>query len=461
MRGLREFIRVLEKNDEIITVENSISSRFEVSAFVRLMLDRGVNKAFLFKNIQGYDSPVVANVLGSKKRLALAFGVPVEDLRSFFAERHKKAIDPEIVEDSPAKEVKAIGDVNILEHMPVLTHHEMDAGPYLTCSIVISKDPETGERGVGLHRVQVKSPNRLGVFLATPPLSLFLAKAEKMGKPLPVAIVNGVDPLTLFSSVIWAPKGVDKFAVAGGLKGEPIQLVKCETLDLEVPASSEFILEGVIKPGVREPEGPFGESTGYYLTFNNPVVEVKALTRRERPLYQALIPFTTEEETLLSFSWEIDNLEKVREEFPSVVSVRFFHMGMFTVVQVKEESEKNAKDIIQYFLNHPFIKVVVVVDEDVDPSNLNEVIWAISTRSYFKRDAVVKEDMPGLMIDPSSRECKSSPELFNMLVTKAEKLGIDATKPPSEAEKFKRVDVPHDTKEKVKKMVDAVLSSGS
>ncbi len=461
MRSLREFIKILEENNEIITVESSLNPKFEVSAFVRLMLERGVNKAFFFKNVQGYDSPIVANVLGSRRRLALAFGVPVENLRSFFAERYKKTLNPEIVKDSPVKEVKVIGDVNILDHMPILTHHEMDAGPYLTCSLVISKDPETGERGVGIHRVQVKSPNKLGVFLATPPLSLFLAKAEKAGKPLPIAIVNGVDPLTLFSSVIWAPQGVDKFAVAGGLRGEPVQLVKCETLDLEVPASSEFVLEGVIKPGVREPEGPFGESTGYYLTFNNPVVEVKAITRKKNPLYQALIPFTTEEDILLSFSWEIENLEKVREEFPSVISVRFFHMGMFTVVQVKEKVEKSIKDLIQYFMNHPFIKVVVVVNEDVDPSNLNEVIWAISTRSYFERDAIIKGDMPGLMIDPSSRECKSSPELFNMLVTKAEKLGIDATKPPSEAEKFKKIDVPHDVREKVKKVVDATLSSGS
>ena len=336
--------------------------------------------------------------------------------------------------------------------LPVLTHHEKDAGPYFTCSTVVAKDPETGIRGVGLHRIQVKGKDKLGIFLATPPLSNFLAKAEELGKPLEIAIVNGVDPVTFFSSVVWAPGGEDKFAIAGGLAGRPLQLIKCETVDLEVPANAEFVLEGQIAPGIREEEGPFGESTGYYLTYQNPVININAITRRKDPLYHALLPFSPEEGVLLDFSWEMDNLEATRKEFPCIRKVHMTELGMVAKVQIQKDNEENGRQIIDYFFNQPFVKLVIIVDEDVNIHNTNEVLWAVATRTKPLEDVVVKGDLPGLMIDPTTPGGEFTPDSLHMMVPKTSKLGIDATKPLDEKERFEKVDVPGDVRVKIEEI---------
>lgn len=452
MKDLRKFMKVLEANNELLRVTEELEPRFEIAAFMRILLEKENDAAVFFENVKGYRSSIAGNILGTKKRLAYAFGVKEEDLGEAYLKRRANLIEPELVDDGPVKEVKILQDADILQELPVLTHHEKDAGPYFTCSTVVAKDPETGIRGIGLHRIQVKGKDKLGIFLATPPLSRFLAKAEELGKPLEIAIVNGVDPISFFSSVVWAPEGEDKFAIAGGLAERPLQLVKCETVDLEVPAHAEFVLEGHITPGVREEEGPFGESTGYYLTYHNPVITVKAITRKKEPLYHALLPFSPEEGVLLDFSWEMDNLEATRKEFPFVRKVHMTELGMVMKVQIKKDSEENARQIIDYFFNHPFVKVVIVVDEDVNISNLNDVLWAIATRTKPLKDVVVKGDLPGLMIDPTTPGGEFTSDSLHMMVPKTSKLGIDATKPLAEKAKFEKVDMPKDIRVKIEKM---------
>jgi len=453
MKDLREFLTVLEEKNELLRVKEELETRFEIAAFMRILIERGNDSAVLFENVKGHGSPVAGNILGTKKRLAYAFGVTEQELGETYLERRVKPMEPQVVKDGPVKEVIITKDADILKELPVLIHHEKDAGPYFTCSTAVAKDPETGERGVGLHRIQVKGKDKLGIFLATPPLSRFLAKAEKSGKPLEIAIVNGVDPITFFGSVVWAPGGEDKFAIASGLAERPLQLVKCETVDLEVPAHAEFVLEGHITPGEREEEGPFGESTGYYLAYNNPVINVKAITRRKKPLYHALLPFSPEEGVLLDFSWEMDNLKATRKEFPCIRKVHMTELGMVAKVQIQKDHEENSRQIIDYFFNQPFVKLVIVVDEDVNIYNTNEVLWAVATRTKPLDDVVVKGDLPGLMIDPTTPGGEFSPEHLHMIVPRTSKLGIDATKPLQNKESFEKVDLPGNVRVKIGEIV--------
>jgi len=459
MRDLREFIDVLEEKGELLRVKEELGPRFEIAAFLRILLERGNNRVAFFERVKGYRFPVIGNVLGTKRRLAYAFGVKEDEVGCVYLERRERPVEPELVTDGPVKEVKITQDVDILGEVPVLTHHERDAGPYFTCCTVVAKDPDTGMRGMGIHRIQVKGKDRVGIFLATPPLSRFLARAEELDKPLEIAIVNGVDPLTFFASVIWAPVGVDKFAIAGGLAGKPIQLVKCESVDLEVPAWAEFVLEGYLIPGERETEGPFGESTGYYLAYKNPVGIIRAITRRREPIYHALLPFSPEEEVLLDFSWEMDNLMAIRGEFPFVRKVHLTEMGMVVIVQIEKGDEEDGRRLIEHFFRQPFVKVVIVVDEDVNIYHLDEVFWAVATRTKPLEDVVVKGDLPGLMIDPTILGGEFSPDYLYTMIPKTSKIGIDATKPLKERERFEKVDVPKDVRVRVEEIARRYIIS--
>lgn len=264
-RDLRTFIERLREAGEVTQVDEALSPHFEVPAAVKYIA-KNTGKVAYFTNVKGFKIPIVANLMGTTRRLALGLGVPEEKLIQTYKNRRQTRISPIMVSRAPIHQVIVDKDIDITRLIPVLTHHEKDAGPYMTTSMTIARDPETGTRVMGLHRVQIKGKDTVGVFLATPPLSDTLAKADKLGKPLEVAIVSGLDPVTFFTSCLSVEPGIDKLEVAGGFSTKPIQITRCISIDLEVPAHAEFVLEGYIVPGKREVEGPFGESTGYYMT---------------------------------------------------------------------------------------------------------------------------------------------------------------------------------------------------
>ncbi len=436
----RDFLEFLKKEGELLEVEKELSPYFEIPAAVQY-INRKENKAILFKSIKGYPGiSIVGNLLGHKRRLAQTLNCGPDQIVEKYLKRRKTPIEPKIVESSPVKDV-VIRDVDIQKVLPAVTHHAKDEGPYLTCGVTIAKHPETGIRGMGIHRIQVKGKNRIGIFLATPPLSEFLRIAEEKNEPLEIATFIGMDPITFFSAVTRAPEGIDKFDIAGGLAKAPIKLVKTESGNLEVPANAEFVLEGKILPGQREKEGPFGESTGYYFTYQNPVAEIDCITHRQNPIYQTLVPFTSEEDVLLNISWESEFLRAVREKFPQVKKVHLNPscLGISSVVQIVNEKEGLSKKILHEFYDlNPFVKILVIVDEDVNPEDPEEVNWAVATRVQSESDIIIKPDSPGMPIDPSVGG--------NGLVVK---LGIDATKPVRDKMKFEKIDIPKDIKERV------------
>ncbi len=452
---LRSFVETLRKDGELIVVKENLSTLYEIPAALKY-IGEATGRAVLFNHVEGYSLPIIGNLLGSKKRLASAFGITEERLGEDYLEKKKKTVPPHLVERGPVQEVVINKGVHLSKTLPVLTHHEKDASPYITCAITIAKDPETGMRGMGIHRIQVKDRDTIGIFLASPPLSNFFAKAEAMDRPLEIAVVLGADPVTFFSSVIWAPAGIDKFDLAGGLRKASVPLVKAKSVDLEVPANAEFVMEGKIFPHRRDKEGPFGETTGYYFTYDNPVAKIDLITHRKEPIYHALVPFSTEESILLDLSWELDKRVELQEAFPFVKRVHFANlMGLVTIVQIRKASENDAPAIIKHLFSHPFVKLIIVVDEDVDPYDPKEVEWAVATRMQPDRDVLIQADLPGLMIDPSAGGGRVSREFFSTFVTTTAKMGIDATKPLKDADRYEKIEIPERVKLKIRPIIEA------
>jgi len=449
---LRTFVQRLEESGELVRVSDELSTQHEIAAATKYVAQHE-GKAVLFERAKDYDVPIVANLLGSRERVAMAFDVKEHDLDETYLARAQNRIKPVVVTSAPVQEVVIESEIDIGRTLPVLTHHEKDAGPYMTSAITIAKDPETGVRGMGLHRIQVKDKDTIGIFLATPPLSHFLTKAEQQGKPLQIAVASGVAPLTFCAAIFFAPQGVDKFEIAGGFAQAPIELVRCRSVDIEVPADAEFILEGSIIPQQREKEGPFGESTGYYFTYDNPVAKIKAISHRAKPIYHALLPFSGEERVLTSFMLGSYTLRQVQKALPQVRRMHIQLSGEIVIVQIEKKSEDDGAKVIDYLLSNPFAKIVVVTDGDVNISDLDEVAWAVGTRVQFDRDVTIKSDLPGLMIDPSTSGGEKTPDL-SQLTTRTAKIGIDATKPLSELEKFERIDVPQEVKQKIWRILE-------
>ena len=454
---LRDYIKKLEKSGKLIHVTEELETRFEISAAMRYIAEP-MDKVVIFDKVKGYDIPVVGNLFGSREQLAIAFGVSKDKLEEAYVNRANNPVKPKIVKDSPAQEVVIDKDVDILKVIPVLTHNEKDAGPYMTSAITIARDPETGIRGMGLHRIQIKDKDTVGIYLATPPLSHFLTKAEQLNKPLEIAIVSGVAPAIFFAAVFMVGRfgmTMDKFEIAGGFAQEPIELVKCRSVDVEVPSNAEFILEGEVIPHRREKEGPFGESTGYYLAYDNPVAKIKTITYRSKPIYHALMPFSPEEESLIGVMMLPNLLNQLQDDLPEIKirQVSFMALGELCMAKISKRFEEDAPKLIDYLFSHPFTKIVVVTDEDVNIYKPEEVAWAVSTRVRPDKDVIIKNGLPGLMIDPSVGSLEVTSDL-SLQVGKTAKIGIDATKPLEELERFERIDVPMEVKEKILNLVE-------
>lgn len=450
-KDLTSFLKKLEKEDEIVHVNRELSSVYEIPAAVKY-LTRHKGKAVFFDRVKGYPVPVAANLLGSRRRLAMALGVKEEALDRTYQEGRHKRVAPRMLSKAPVQEVVVDKAINITRVIPVLTHHYRDAGPYMTCAITMAKDPETGIRGMGIHRIQVKGPDKIAIFLASPPLSFFLAKAEKLGKPLEVAVVSGADLVTLFASCLRIPEGLDKLETAGGLGGVPIELVKCKSVDLEVPAHAQFVLEGKLAPKPRQKEGPFGESTGYYFSFDNPVATIEVISHRRSPVYHALMPFGPEEEMLLSLPGKLDTLEQIRSALPQVQNLVLRGLGQIAIVQIDKKSDDDARKLFDLLFASPTPKIVIVVDTDVDISDPAEVDWALATRLRPDKGVTVRPGLPGFGIDPSASVDIVTKPVFSRVVRTA-KLGIDATKPLAELARFEKVDLPPEVKQKIDKLM--------
>jgi len=236
-RDLRAFVDHLEACGELVRIREELSTEYEVAAAMSYLLEKkGV--VVLFERIRGYQVPVVGNLYGSWKRIGKALSVAENEIETTFRNRRRNPVKPIVVANAPVQEVVIDRDIDICHRIPVLRYHEGDAGPYFTSAIVIARDPESGKTSMGLHRIQVKSKDTIGIYAGTPPLSDFLAKAGQKGKSLEIAIASGVNPFGFLSGCTLAPEGVNKIDAAGGLGQGPVELVRCYSIDLEAPESN-------------------------------------------------------------------------------------------------------------------------------------------------------------------------------------------------------------------------------
>ena len=412
---LRTFLDGL--GSDLIRVREPLDPKFEIAALLKAAQGRAV----LCEQVAGFPGVRIAgNLLSSRRLAARALGTTEDGLIDTYVARSGQGVPPVRAAEVPVQEVVHRQPADVGALLPLLTHHEKDAAPFLTCGMVLARDPATGMRGMGIHRMMYKGGNRFGILLSNPPLSTYLANAEAAGRPLEVAVALGMDPAQLIAAVVkTGPLGPDKMEIAGALAGAPVALARALTVDIDIPAHAEVVLEGHILPGVREPEGPFGENTGAYFTNRSPVIEVSAVTHRKDFIFPARVPWTADVDTLLSLAGGAELLGQLKGLVRGVVDLELVPgtCSFAAVISVRDCPDHEVRRLIHLALSlDRRLKVLTVVDDDVDLRDPREVAWAMSTRFQPARDTVVVTGTEGYIIDPSSAGDSGS------------KIGFDATR---------------------------------
>ena len=432
VHSLRDWLDHLAARDRLALIRDGVGLRFELAAIAK-KLDG--TRATLFPKPDGHAVPVISGLVSNRAWIAEAMGVEPSEMLARYQDAALHPIPWQEATDAPAQEV-VHRKVDLAAQLPLPTHNEHDSGAYITAGLLIVRNPRTGVQNVSIHRLQLSGPNRLGVLLLPRHAHMFFDMAEQAGAALPVAIVVGIDPLTLLASQAISPIDTDELELAGALQGRPLPVVKCLTSELRVPAEAEIVLEGRLLPQVREEEGPFGEFPQYYgERARRQVIEIDAVTHRREPLFHTIVGGGLEHLLLGAIPREATLLSHLQRSFPNVRDVHLSLGGVgryHLYVQIAKRQEGEAKNVMMgAFAGHYDVKQVIVVDDDVDIHNPAEVEWAVATRFQADRDLVVIPNSQGSKLDPSTRDGVGA------------KMGLDATKPLDAAEMvFKRIRVP-------------------
>ena len=428
-QSLRGFLRLVETQypDELLRIRQPIDLRFESTALVFELDQAGKSPVVVFENVRGSGMQLVTNAAGNRKLLAACLGVDAGNLPTAFRERCQKYIPCETVDRGAWEDVVIEGDDVDLTKLPVPLQFSVDAAPYITAGQIVARDPVTGIDTTGFHRLMLKGKNRLGVSLhSRRRLYEYHRRAEERGESLPAVITLGVHPLHYMGSMVYAyPPQVRKFEIIGGLFGEPYRLARSGVNDLEVPAGAELIIEGEILANVHEPEGPFGEFTGYasYRSTQNVFVAHRIRMRRDAMLHSVTSGMSRDHILVSCITREGEILNALKRNLPNVRAVHVPHTtcGAFMAfVSMKKIAEGEPQMAIMATLGTElYTKYVIVVDDDVDIFNINDVMWAVATRVRAEKDITFIHGAKGAILDPTS-----DPHTFTLT-----KMGIDATRP--------------------------------
>jgi 4-hydroxy-3-polyprenylbenzoate decarboxylase len=447
---INSFIAELDRRKDLARIGEPVSPDLEIAAVVdRACKSPGGGPGLLFEQPTGYNMPVAANLFGSLSRMCLALGVDslddvareIEDLTT--PPQPKGFMDalklmplasrltdlmPKVVKDAPCQEV--VRQQGGLEELPVLRTWPDDGGPFITLPLVITRDPETGMRNIGMYRMQVFDDRTTGMHWQRHKGGAQHHRvAERLGKRLEVAVALGADPILQYSATAPMPEGLDELMLAGVLGKRRIEMVKCRTVDLEVPASSQIVLEGYVEPGERRREGPFGDHTGLYsLADDYPVFHLQCLTMRKNPVYvTTVVGIPPMEDYYLGMASERIFLPLIRKTLPEIVDMHFPAAGVFhniVLVSIDKRYPGHARKIMNAFWGLGqlmFSKCIVVVDKDVNVQDENEVAWIAGTHVDPSRDVVITTGPVDDLDDAS------------ILPAFGGKMGIDATRKwPSE-----------------------------
>ncbi len=446
-RDLRDFIKDLEKEGEILRIKDKVSPVLEITEVadnVMKLPDGG--KALIFENVEGSDIPVMINAFGSEKRMKMALGVDrFEDIGwklyrilkpevpNTFLDKLKRIPElkklndalPKVVKTGRVKEVIKKGEDIDLFEFPVLKCWPKDGGRFITLPQVVSKDPENGLRNVGMYRIQILDRDKVAVhWQIHKGGAKHYWKYKKLGRKIPVAIVIGGDPVLTYVASAPLPEDVDEYLFAGIIRGKGVDLVKCETVDLEVPADAEIVIEGFVDP--EQPlveEGPFGDHTGFYTPIDKyPMMQVTAITYRKNPIYlTTIVGKPPMEDGWMGKATERIFLPLIKFNLPEVVDYNLPVSGCFhnfCFVSIKKQFPGHAYKVMDALWGMGqmmFTKNIVVFDEWVNVQNIDEVLWIWGNNVDPARDVVIKKGVIDVL-DHSTD-----------LVGFGGKMGIDAT----------------------------------
>ncbi|MFB0637349.1 phenolic acid decarboxylase BsdC [Bacillus rugosus] len=422
-QDFREFLAALEKEGQLLTVNEEVKPEPDLGAAARAASNLGdKSPALLFNNIYGYHNAKIAmNVIGSWPNHAMMLGMPkdtpVKEQFFEFAKRYDQFPMPvKREETAPFHENEITEDINLFDILPLFRINQGDGGYYLDKACVISRDledPENfGKQNVGIYRMQVKGKDRLGIQpVPQHDIAIHLRQAEERGINLPVTIALGCEPVITTAASTPLLYDQSEYEMAGAIQGEPYRIVKSKLSDLDVPWGAEVVLEGEIIAGEREYEGPFGEFTGHYSGGRSmPIIKINRVYHRNNPIFEHLylgMPWT-ECDYMIGINTCVPLYQQLKEAYPNeivAVNAMYTH-GLIAIVSTKNRYGGFAKAVGMRALTTPhglgYCKMVIVVDEDVDPFNLPQVMWALSTKMHPKHDAVIIPDLSVLPLDPGS-----------------------------------------------------------
>jgi 4-hydroxy-3-polyprenylbenzoate decarboxylase len=454
---MRDFLQVLEKRGDLLRVHVPVDPKLEMTEILNRLLPRK-GPAVLFENVVGTSIPVAANLYGTVERVALGLETDeagLEEVGNFLAylqnpEPPKGWLDalrqipffarvmgfnPKVVSRAPCQEVVLTEEEVDLSRFPIQTCWPDDAAPLITWPLVITRSPHEEAYNIGIYRMQVMDRNRtLMRWLKARGGAQHHREWMALQRPMPVAVALGCEPAMTIAAVTPVPERIGEFHFAGLLRKEAVELVRCKTSDLLVPATSEIVLEGEIWPGEEAPEGPHGDHTGYYNAVENfPIFRVRCITHRRDPIYlTTMTGRPPKEDAVVGLALNRIFLPLLKKQFPEVVD---FHLPMEAVsyrigiVSIKKSFPGHAKRVMMglwgFLKQFLYIKFIIVVDEDIDVRNWDDVIWALATRVDPGRDVDIIQRTPFDYLDFAT----ALPEL-------GAKMGIDATmKSPPEVDR--------------------------
>ncbi len=398
---MRSFLGLLDERGLLARIARPVDPATEAARLMRELELRGL--AGLFTSVRGSVGSLVYNLLGTREMLSLALGCEPEQLRRRFAEALEHRVAPVRVEQGPVQEVVERGEAADLRLLPLVTHSAKDAGPYVTAGMVIAEDPESGRRNVSVNRMMLVGSQEAGIRMMPPQqLGTIQAKAEAAGRDLPAAVAIGAHPVDMIAAATSLPAGEDEFALAGGLRGEPLRMVRGVTVDLDVPADAELVIEGYVPAGVREPEGPFGDFLQFYVPeMANHRFRVTAITHRSEPIYQTMVAGSREDVLLLGLSRESGIATAVERTGAELVDLRLGPTILGCTIAIRQRYPGEAKNVALAALGaYQWLKYCLVVDHDVDVHDMDDVWWAVTTRTNPARALRVIADAPAFPRDP-------------------------------------------------------------
>ncbi len=430
---LRNTLDRLRRTGDLLECNKEVDYIYEMGAVLKHFHNK---KPILFNRVKNSNMKAIGGLYGNRDIIFDHLGVNKENRNYKFMEALVNPKPYKVLNSGPVKENKITSNIDIMKIIPVNKFNELDSSSFITAGVMVIKDPETGKFHTSVRRLQVNEGNSLSALIGSFKLTNDFLELERQGKSLDVAIVLGYDaPFLLASQYSSATYGVDKYELDSSLRGEALELVKCESNDLLVPAHAEIVIEGKLVAGKRELEGPFGELMGYYgKQAPHPIIEVSAITHRNNPIYQTAFP--CEEEHLtnglireMELFYYLKNIMDVRDVYVTEGGGYRFN----AVVAIKQTRRGEAKSAIISALGlNKDLKQVVIVDDDVDIYWEREIEWAISSRAQASHDVVIIPGALGSSLEPS-----------HDIRGVTDKIGIDATKPLEDYKgKFERARIP-------------------